>query len=208
MRTLPLLPALALASALVLSACESPTDVVAPEEIQPQFHTVQTADPDGDYSLYFFDLNLRNDLIVKVAQAGDLTLAQCPGNTEDNVHGPGGEDPDFPGVGSMLPAWGTGSFVDRSGWYWIRGLLFVEKACWFDEWNDEGFPESAWVAGHALVGFRWRTFTLKLRSGGFPAEGHLFTLDWAELEVEGGFTDLHMGLYGELHHEDGLTLVQ
>jgi hypothetical protein len=169
--------------------------------------------------MYYFDLNLQHNLLIKLAQTfqGDPWGTMCEGNIlqdpEDpeapyTTHNIDGDEPGFPGWG--LPgASGFGSFLHKNGWHRTRGSLFVTGACWFDEWNDEagdgGFPESAWVTGWAFVNWRLKPFKLMLQSRGFPAPGHLFVLDRAVLEVTGGPI---LDLFGETHHEDGLSLIQ
>lgn len=205
------LSCLALFGVFVLVACDSTQDLTAPEMPEPQYHTVPSGTPDGDYSMYYFDLNLRHNLLVKLAQTftpGSMGT-MCPGNVPGTTsHNTDGDEVAFPGW--ILPsAQGFGSFLHRDGWRRTRGALIVTGACWFDEWNDEqgdgGFPESAWVTGWAWIGWSFKPFKLMLQSRGFPAPGHLLALDRAVLEVIGGPT---LDLWGETHHEDGLSLLQ
>lgn len=208
-----------LGGALVLGACDSAQEITAPEIPDPQFHTVPFGTPDGDYSMYYFDLNLAQDLVLKLAQEfvpGTLST-MCPGNIIPGAtgipttHNEDGDEPPFPGVLGLAPASGFGSFLKREGLRRTSGLLFVRGACWFDEWNevDGGFPESAWVAGWALVGWRVMSFHMMLQSRGFPAEGHLkpLELDRGVLFLGSSQTPA-LDLLGEIHHEDGLTLIQ
>jgi hypothetical protein len=217
MRVLPLL---ALSGLVALSACDASQDITAPEVPEPQFHSYESGTPDGDYSMYYFDLNLTHNLWVKLAQTfpEGTHLTMCDGNILDSMvepvepfttHNTDGDEVPFPGW-SLPGADGFGGFLYRDGWRRTRGTLFVTGACWFDEWNDEagdgGFPESAWVTGWAVMGlFNWKPFNLMLQSRGFPAQGHLIELDRAVLTVKGGPT---LDLLGEIHHEDGTTLIQ
>lgn len=203
-----------LGGALILGACDSAQEITAPELPDPQFHIVQSGTPDGDFSMYYFDLNLTQDLVLKVAQEflpGAFTT-MCPGNDLGvTTHNEDGDEPPFPGVSNLAPARGFGSFLRREGFRRTSGLLFVNGACWFDEWNeaDGGFPESAWVAGWALVNWKLMPFHIMLQSRGFPAEGHLrpLELDRGVLFLGASPTPA-LDLLGELHHEDGLTLIQ
>ena len=217
MRVLSFLSVLGL---LALGACDSAQEITAPDVPEPSFHLVASGTPDGDYSMYYFDLNLQHNLLVKVGQTFPYgsEVAMCPGNilqdpedpedpeTPYTSHNVLGDEPAFP-TGAMPAAQGFGSFLHRDGWRRTRGVLFVTGACWFDEWNPDGFPESAWVTGWAWVKWRFRPFTLMLESRGFPAENHVqpLTLDRALFNIPGLLT---LDLLGETHHEDGLTLIQ
>ena len=205
---------------LALGACDSAQEITAPDVPEPSFHIVESGTPDGDYSMYYFDLNLQHNLLVKLAQTfpNGSYETMCPGNDKTDPitgelpsHNTDGDEPPFPAGWAMPTAEGFGSFLHKDGWRRTRGTLFVTGACWFDEWNDEegdgGFPESAWVTGWAFVKWRFRPFTLMLQSRGFPAENHVqpLTLDRALLTIPGFLT---LDLLGETHHEDGLTLIQ
>ena len=211
MRTISLISLLGI---FLLGACESAHEITAPEEpemVQPFFHEVVPGEgPDGDFSMYYFDLNLFKNLAVKVGQAWTPTGPwpenqedrRCPGTSgghtvEDYLAGP----PDGP----WPEAIGFGVFSYRKLFRTRRGSMVVTNACWFDEWNGEGFPESAWVSGQVWPG--GITFQLKLESGGFPApeQGmHDHSLDKAVLYLNGKKV---MSYTGELHHEDGLRLI-
>jgi hypothetical protein len=207
------LPLLLLAGVLVLSACDNSIDPISPEITEPLYHVVEgdpALDADNAYSMYYFDLDLRNDFVFKLAQqnlgAGGIEAYECTGNPE--AHGDLTAYPTSLGPADMHPASGFGWFVDRNSRPWKRGSLRVTGACWFDEWNGEGFPESAVVWGTARVGWRrYKAFQAVLKSAGFPAEGHLnpLQLDVANITVEGVTA---MTLFGELHHEDGTTLLK
>jgi len=165
---------------------------------------------DESYSMYAFDLDLRNDFVLKLAQssseAGGMEAFKC--SNAVTTHNDLSQIVPFPGVENMHPAQGFGWFADRGSWPWKRGSLWVGGACWFDEWNPEGFPESAWVTGVAKIGWRtYRPFVALLKSGGFPAEGHVnpLQLDLMGIRID-GITD--MKLFGEIHHEDGTRLLQ
>lgn len=203
-------PAMVLIAGLaVILACENAPDPTGPELPDPQFHLVD-GDPAADwndaYSMYYFDLNLKNDILVKLAQTHSegIELAECE-NNPDSHH----DLQAFPNPLSEADrhsAVGFGWFADRRSWPWKRGSLVVQAACWFDEWNEGGFPESAVVWGQARIGW-WQSapFRVILKSSGFPAEGHPLPLDIAWLQVQ-GITDLLV--IGELHHEDDTTLIQ
>jgi hypothetical protein len=206
---------LTLVGACFLCACENATEITSPEVIEPQFHPVNgTPGDDNAWSMYYFDLDLESDLILKVAQltpTGAMAVSphMCPGNDPPgNTHNEPFQWVDFPGKENMAPAFGSGTFANRQTWPWKRGWLRVEKACWFDEWNPGGFPESAWVYGTARYGFRKEAeFWAMLKSRGFPDISHLFPLDLdlAYLHVA-GVTE--MTLLGETHHEDGTTWIR
>ncbi|HSM60461.1 MAG TPA: hypothetical protein VK849_06665 [Longimicrobiales bacterium] len=190
---------------LFLAACADDASLTGPEIPDPQFHTVVSGTPDGAYSQYFVDLELLGDFWVRVAQEWDASResAECTTNSSESTHD--GPDPLFPGIDEMLGAAGRGWFFLRTSQGWRYGTLRVERACWFDEWNPDGFPESTWIAGTAYVGlFGWAVpFKGKLVSNGFPAEDHLDGLDEAEFFL-GGLGGVPVD--GELHHEDGTSL--
>lgn len=204
-RTIPLSVAPALA-VLLLAACGDAGELTGPDDPEPRFHRVEAGDgPDGDYSHYFVDFQLVGDFWVKVAQEWSVsaTSTECPEN--DGGHADG--DPPPPAEGDFHPARGSGYVSLRTPSGWRSGVLWVTGACWFDEWNGEGgFPESAWIAGWALVGWRFRTFRAKLVSNGFPAEDHETRLDEAAFELSGAGGAVPV--VGELHHEDGTTLIR
>lgn len=216
MRTISLV---VLAGVFLLGACDSAYEPMAPEmpePVEPFSHEVLPGlGPDGDYSMYYFDLNLFKNLVVKVGQSWSPSagwpeaddLAQCPGSSVghafDDFEG-GPEEAGDPG--SWPQATGFGFFSYRQLFRGrTRGHFVVTNACWFDEWNGQGFPESAWVRGEL-----WPSgdpFFLKLESGGFPApeQGvHDHSLDKAVLYLDG---EKVMSYTGELHHEDGLSLI-
>ncbi|MGD2122288.1 MAG: hypothetical protein PVJ76_11115, partial [Gemmatimonadota bacterium] len=127
-----------------------------------------------------------------------------PDHNTDYTGGPPITDP------NLRAASGIGSFVIREGWRRRSGLLIPKKACWFDEWNPQGFPESAWVWGYAWQGLYRSEFWVKLESRGFPEVEHIINgeLDLGELWMkEGGTFVRKLQLDGELHHEDGLALI-
>ncbi len=193
-----------LAGTLVVSACRDAAEITSPETYSPRYHAIDEGTPDGDYSLYWFDIHRADDLLLTVAQrwdtGGDPWRTECPGNTGSHANG----DPNFPGPEEMARAGGSGNFVIRTADGLSSGALTVQRACWFDEWNGpKGFPESAWVQGTALVDGVTTPFAVKLISNGFPDQGHLLQLDEAELYLDGV---LIRHFRGEIHHEDGLTL--
>jgi hypothetical protein len=202
---------LALAGVFLMGACDTARDITAPvqpEIVEPLYHPVLPGGgPDGDYSMYYFDLNLFKNLVLKVGQtwtpsASGPDMAECPGNagthtSEDYTNGPPG--------GDWPKATGFGMFSFRELFRTYRGSMVVTHACWFDEWNGEGFPESAWVAGIVWPGNV--PFQLKLESGGFPAPEmgmHDHSLDKAVLYLN---ERKAMSYSGELHHENGLSLI-
>ena len=202
-----------LAGMFLLGACDSAQDITAPVEpemIEPSFHIITPGYPDGSYSMYYFDLDLRNNLVLKLGQAWALnplnpTATRCQDIASDhNSDYTGGP----PSPSDLAPATGIGSFMIRNGWRKTRGLLIVKGACWFDEWNEKGFPESAWAYGNAWVGLRRMDFWVKLESRGFPEIEHIINkeLDLGVLYL-GNSTVPVLSLDGELHHEDGLTLI-
>jgi hypothetical protein len=206
---------LALVGIFLLGACDTAQEITAPEEpeiLEPLHHPVLPGSgPDGDYSMYYFDLNLFKNLVVKVGQTWTPTGTwpvnqddgKCPGTSgghteEDYVSGPP--------AGPWPAANGFGFFSFRKFFRTQSGSMVVTHACWFDEWNGEGFPESAWVGGHVWPG--GTAFQLKLESGGFPAPElgmHDHSLDKAVLYLNGRKV---MSYIGELHHENGLSLIR
>ena len=213
---------LALAGVFLLGACDSAQDLTAPVEpdvVGPTFHPVWPGDgPDGAYSMYWFDLDLRNNLVLKVGQAWNAVAApdatRCPYPNDPGppyAHHTEADDPTLANVAGLFSdpgyaAQGIGHFSTRIYGRRASGLLIVKGACWF-EWNAKGFPESAWVWGRAWSGFWPRDFWVKLESHGFPDQGHLLELDWAELHLRGPYPSPVMRVIGELHHEDGLSLI-
>lgn len=209
MRTLRL----ALLSGLILVfACDSTPEITGPEPLDPAFHLVNgdpASDDDNSYSMYYFDLDLQNDLVMKMAQTASNGLGiadyMCEGISSSHEGPIFLELPENPG---WKEATGFGWFVNRRSWPWKSGYLKVTDACWFDEWNDGGFPESALVAGTVRIGWRIELpFAVILKSGGFPDPSHLnpLSLDWASLLVN---AQAYLTLPGELHHEDGITLIR
>jgi hypothetical protein len=207
---------LALAGLFLLGACDSTQEIMAPEEpemLQTYFHIVDPGSgPDGDYSMYYFDLNLFKNLLVKVGQVwapgaypGNPArdIAECPANVGDHTT----DDYPFPPVDALPWQGATGfGYFSFSQFFKGRasGTMVPTHACWFDEWNGQGFPESAWVWGFVLPSLK--PFALELESGGFPApqSPHKHTLDKAKLYLEGYYP---VSFIGELHHEDGLSLI-
>jgi hypothetical protein len=200
---------LSLVGLFALAACDDAREVTgpspAPEALRPQFHEIIEGTPDGDYSQYFVDAELTRDLVVKVAQEWDPATesTECP--TNNGSHLELGDEPPFPGIENMSRAKGSGYFAVRTPAGRRSGILFVRGACWFDEWNPAGFPESLWGHGIALIGWHAVEFAVRLISNGFPAEGHFFELDAADLYL-GDFSVPVARFDGEIHHEDGISL--
>jgi hypothetical protein len=195
---------------VALGACARGDDVTAPDAQRPSFHVVVTGKPDGAYSMSFTGTDGTSTLNISLTQEWDVATTTTMCEPNQGAHDDHSGDPILAeALDDMGPARGSGFFVSgRQG-----GILTVTEACWFDEWNAEGgFPESAWVRGTATVGLRRRAFAARLTSNGWPELTHLFQLDVAELyldrhrkgltESDGLFT-----VFGELHHEDGTSLV-
>ena len=213
---------------LVWASCDRAADVVAPaqESPEPIFHYVDRGNPADDpilgyvpgHSVSFFDVDLGKSLTIKVSQQL-RQVRECPDNTFSHFDYQFG-NPEYPDW-SAWESWGGGA--DGGGYYrvgWKSGLLRVEKACWFAEWNNEiGAPESLLVWGH--TGWRRHEFVVALVSRGFPnpvadpqprelpyrphgqhllgGDGRLLNWDKAVLWIKGAFV---ADFLGELHHED------
>jgi len=197
------LPIVVLSVALLFVACEGPGNLTGPP-LEPQLHVVPEAEPDLDYRMRFTDFDPVHNLFVNVTQTwtGDPYSTQCPVNEGSHAHL--GDEPEFPGEANMAE-------VDAGGgWFRLstsdgvkRGVIKVKKACWFDEWNAKGFPESAWISGFAYIGWRFTAvpFAARLTSRGFPELEHLLAwqLDRAFVLL-GSYAQVDM--QGQLHHEN------
>lgn len=178
--------ALILAGSLVMpGACADAEPPLGPPP-SPLFDHFTNEAEDGDYSVYFLDMEPARDLKIRVAQDASEpgVLVEC-----DPVSEPTG----------FSPAWGDGLFrvIGTGG---IRGgSLTVDEACYYDGWHPDGFPESVVARGtahHAGVDY---DFVVNLKSTHFPSD--LSSLDRAFLTVVGlGIENLEFR--GQLHHED------
>lgn len=189
MRQQTLFPVAALSAFLLLASCEAADRPTAPDPVetetqQSEVVTRQDDQPDGDYSLFFGDLDQPNELEITVSQTFDPS--DPPLCSEDDFQTASGE-----GLFLVIDA-------GRFG-----GTLTVTEAC-FRDWNDDaGWPEEASVKGKATVGGAEHSFEADLISNKFPSFDNFFpdaTLDEAVLTI----SDLGIDerFQGELHHED------
>ena len=202
--------ALLATAALALVACARTDDVAGPSARGPSAHVVPAGDPDGAYSMDFTGGVGSSWLQLTIAQVWDVltTSTQCQPNL--GRHDDHSGDPTLAqALDDLQPASGTGFFLSGSR----GGALAVTSACWFDEWNGGGFPESAWVRGMATVAWRHYAFAARLTSNGWPELTHLFQLDVAALYLDRNRNGLSekdelFTVSGELHHADDTSLVQ
>lgn len=178
----------ALSAFLLLASCEAADRPTAPDRVesetqQSEVVTQQEDQPDGDYSLFFGDLDQPNELEITVSQTFDPS------------------DPPLCSEDDFQTASGEGLFLVIDGGR-FGGTLTVTEAC-FRDWNDDaGWPEEASVKGTATVGGAEHPFEADLISNEFPSPDNFFPdaeLDEAELSVTGLGS---WSFVGELHHED------